>query len=437
MSQPRQLHLFASGSARAARLWRHPGIHNDTPSLRRELIEKAHIAEKAKFDGMFFADVHNYGPRDTWGYKLPEDFEPFTTAAALSFVTERLGLAITGSTTLQAPYHVARQLLSLDHLNGGRTGWNVVTSFSQAAADNIGAQPLASHDERYAMADEALDVVKKLWDSWDDDTIIEDRKSGVFQDVDKIYVPDHHGAYYDAKGPIGARRSPQGQPVIFQAGSSPTGSAFAARHAEVIFTAHGAVDQAVAFADQVQKTALAAGRPRRPLITPALQVTVGSTDAEAKAAEREVYEYFSPEFQARWLLEFEIDVTHAPLDGPVPESAFPDATSGHQTALAGYRKLAAESSTVREFLFRTGSHWGARSTGSAEQIADTIQDWFESGAIDGFVVGTSGLPGQLRAFAEQVVPLLQERGLFRREYTGHTLRDHLGLEAPINRNRVS
>lgn len=435
MSQSRQLHFFGSGSARAPRLWRHPEVQNDVDTFRKELVEKARLSEAAKLDGIFFADVLNYGPRATWGYKVPEDFEPITTAAALALVTTHLGVAITGSTTLQSPYHLARQLLSLDHLNGGRTGWNLVTSFSQAAADNIGAKELASHDDRYAMAQEALDVVRKLWDSWDEDTVVEDREGDVFQDVDKIYVPDHHGEYYDIKGPIGARRSPQGQPVIFQAGSSPTGSAFAAKNAEVIFTAHGTIDQAAAFAAQVEETAREHGRPRRPLITPALRVTIGSTEAEAKAVEREVYEYFSPEFQARWLLEFEVDVVGAPLDGPVPESAFPDATSGHQTALDGYRKLAAKSKTVREFLFGTISHWGPRVTGSAEQVADNIQEWFDSGAVDGFVIGTTGFPGQFRAFTEQVIPILQDRGLFRREYTGTTLRDHLGLDVPVNRNR--
>ena len=435
LPEPRQLHFFGSASARAFRPWRHPDVRNDAVSMREELVEKARLAEAAKLDGLFFADVHNYGGPATWGYKVPEDFEPFTTAAALGMVTERLGLAVTGSTTLQNPFHLARQFLSLEHLTGGRMGWNVVTSFAQLAADNVGIKDLPSHENRYAMAEEALDLVQKLWDSWEDDAIVEDRESGLFQDPSRIHVPDHHGRFYDSTGPIGARRSLQGRPVIFQAGSSATGRAFAARSADVIFTAHRTLDEAVVFAEQVDVLARDFGRAQRPLITPSLQVTVGATEEEAHAVERDVYEYFSPEARARWLLEFEVDVVDLPLDLPVPASAFPPDTLGHQTALSGYRALAAKSPTVRDFLYATISNWGARVVGSPEQIADLIQDWFETGAVDGFVVGTTNLPGQFRAFTEMVVPVLQSRGLFRRDYDGTTLRDHLGLGIPVNHNR--
>jgi alkanesulfonate monooxygenase SsuD/methylene tetrahydromethanopterin reductase-like flavin-dependent oxidoreductase (luciferase family) len=268
--------------------------------------------------------------------------------------------------------------------------------------------------------------------------VVEDRAAGIFHDISKIHVPDHHGHHFDVKGPIGAARSAQGQPVIFQAGSSPTGREFAARHAEVIFTGQGNRARAQQFYQQIHDAARRQGRAEAPLITPSLRFIVGSTEDEVNRIERTAYEYFSPEYQAGWLLEVDVDVTGADLDGPVPASAFPDSTETHQTALAGYRALATDGSpTVREFLYRTVNGWGASIVGTPEQIADEIEDWFESRAADGFVLQGAGLPGQFEDFVEQVVPLLRKRGLFRHEYTGTTLRDHLGLAAPANRYEIS
>lgn len=426
----RELHLLAFGNTRSAGPWRHPGLDNSTAGVRRRLIENARVAESGTFDGVFFADGLNFGPPATWAYKTTEDFEPLTTAAALSAVTERIGLVVTGSATLQHPYHLARQLISLDHLSGGRAGWNLVTSFAQAAADNFSARGVVDHDERYRIAEEAIEVVEKLWSSWGDDTIVEDRAAGVFNDVSKIRVPNHHGRYFDVAGPLGASRSKQLRPVIFQAGSSTTGRAFAARHAEVIFTGQGTPARAQEFYRQIHDEALQRGRVNPPLITPSLRFVIGSTEEEVHRHERTAYEYFSPEYQAGWLLEVDVDVTGADLDSPVPESAFPATTETHQTALAGYRALAFDGApTVREFLYRTVNGWGASIAGTPEQIADTIESWFESRAADGFVLQSSGLPGQLEEFVEQVVPLLRKRGLFRHEYAGSTLREHLGVSA--------
>ena len=200
----REVHLLAFGNTRSAGPWRHPGIDNSTAGIRRRLIENARVAESGTFDGVFFADGLNFGPPATWAYKTTEDFEPLTTASALSAVTERIGLVVTGSATLQHPYHLARQLLSLDHLSDGRAGWNLVTSFAEAAADNFSARGVVDHDERYRIAEEAIEVVQKLWDSWGDDTIVEDRAAGIFNDVSKIRVPNHHGRYFDVTGPLGA-----------------------------------------------------------------------------------------------------------------------------------------------------------------------------------------------------------------------------------------
>ncbi|TQR85467.1 NtaA/DmoA family FMN-dependent monooxygenase [Mycobacterium hodleri] len=427
---PRELHLLAFGNTRSAGPWRHPGLDNSTEGVRRRLFERARVAEAGGLDALFFADGLNFGPPATWPYKTTEDFEPLTTTAALSSVTERIGLVVTGSATLAHPYHLARQLLSLDHLSAGRAGWNLVTSFAEAAAHNFSARGVVDHDDRYAVAEEALEVVRALWDGWGADTIVEDRESGIFNDVTDIHVADHHGPNFDVRGPIGAARSAQGRPVLFQAGSSSTGRGFAARHAEVIFTGQGTRDKAQVFYRQIHDEARSRGRATAPLITPSLRFIVGSTDDEVSRIERSAYEYFSPEYQAGWLLEVDVDVTGADLDGPVPASAFPDTTETHQTALAGYRALAADGPTVREFLYRTVNGWGASVLGTPEHVADQIEDWFTSQACDGFVLQDSGLPGQFEDFVEQVVPLLRKRGLFRHEYVGATLRDHLGLAVP-------
>ncbi|MDX1891154.1 NtaA/DmoA family FMN-dependent monooxygenase [Mycolicibacterium sp. 050158] len=435
---PRQLHLLAFGNTRSAGPWRHPGLDNSPAGTRRRLVDRARIAESGTFDALFFADGLNYGPPATWAYKTTEDFEPLTTTAALSSVTERIGLVVTGSATLAHPYHLARQLLSLDHLSAGRAGWNLVTSFAAAAADNFSTRGVVDHDERYAIAEEALEVVRALWDGWGEDTILEDRLAGIFNDVAKIHVADHHGRYFDVRGPVGAARSPQGRPVLFQAGSSNTGRGFAARHAEVIFTGQGTRARAQDFYRRVHDEALALGRATAPLITPSLRFIVGSTDDEVRRIERAAYEYFSPQYQAGWLLEVDVDVTGADLDGPVPASAFPASTQTHQTALAGYRALATDGNpTVREFLYRTVNGWGASVVGTPERVADEIEDWFHTHACDGFVLQDSGLPGQFEDFVEQVVPLLRKRGSFRHEYQGTTLRDHLGLVVPPRFGRLA
>lgn len=428
----RQLHLLVLGNPRTGSSWRYPGVSNGPAAVLESLVETAKTAERGTFDAIFFADTLNFGPDATWAHKSTEDFEPFTTTAALSRETERLGLVVTGSATFQAPYHLARQLMSLDHLSGGRAGWNVVTSFAQAAAANFGEVGVLPHDQRYRVAEEAFEVVRKLWRSWTRDTVVEDRNAGVYNDRSRIVVPEHRGEFFSVRGPLGASPSPQGQPVIFQAGSSPAGRAFAARHAEVIFTGQRDLERGRAFAALVRDEARSFGRAAPPLVTPSLGFIVGSTRAEAEAAERTLFEQFIPEYQIGWLQEVDIDLTGADLDGPVPMEAFAATTETHQTALAGYRALATSGNpTVREFLFRTLTAFGARTVGTPDQIADDIQRWFDAGAADGFVLAPSGLPGQLETFVDHVVPILRSRGIFRREYEGSTLRSHLGLEDPF------
>jgi FMN-dependent oxidoreductase (nitrilotriacetate monooxygenase family) len=422
----RRLHLLVLGNPRFGSAWRYPGVVNGPGTVLESVIEAAKTAERGTFDAIFFADTLNYGPDAAWPHKSTEDFEPFTTTAALTRETERLGLVVTGSATFQAPYHLARQLISLDHLSGGRAGWNVVTSFAQAAADNFGGSGVLAHDERYRVAAEALEVVLKLWDSWGPDTIVEDREAGVYNDRGKIRLPEHKGEFFSVRGPLGASPSRQGHPVIFQAGSSTTGRAFAARNAEVIFTGQSDFDRGRAFVEQIHQQARSFGRDTVPLVTPSLGFVIGSTEAEAKAAEQTIFEHFIPEYQIGWLQEVDIDLTGADLDAPVPLEAFAESTETHQTALAGYRALATQGNpTLREFLFRTVTAFGARVVGSPDRIADEIERWFAGRAADGFILSPSGIPGQLDTFVDHVVPILRRRGLFRHEYEGDTLRSHL------------
>jgi FMN-dependent oxidoreductase (nitrilotriacetate monooxygenase family) len=433
--QPRQLHLLVLGNPRFGSAWRYPGVVNGPAAVLESLVETARTAERGAFDAIFFADTLNYGPDAAWAHKATDDFEPFTTTAALSRETERLGLVVTGSATFQAPYHLARQLSSLDHLSGGRAGWNVVTSFAQAAADNFGDVGVLDHDERYRVADEAFEVVQKLWQSWGPDTVVEDRAAGVYSDRSKIRVPEHKGEFFTVRGPLGSVPSPQGRPVIFQAGSSPAGRSFAARHAEVIFTGQRDLERGRTFVAQIQAEAQTLGRVSPPpLVTPSLGFIVGSTEEEVARLEQQVAEHFIPEYQIGWLQEVDIDLTGADLDAPVPLERFAATTQTHQTALAGYRALATQGEpTLREFLLRTVTAFGARAVGTPEQVADQIESWFVGRAADGFILGPSGLPGQLDVFVDQVVPILRDRGLFRHEYAGNTLRGHLDLPVPAGR----
>ncbi|MCS5736307.1 NtaA/DmoA family FMN-dependent monooxygenase [Herbiconiux daphne] len=432
----RELHLLVFGHAPGslAGAWRVPGVGSDVASRRQRMVETAQVAEAGLLDGIFFADGLNFGPDGTWAHKVPDDFEPLTTTAFLAAATEHLGLVVTGSSQFQAPYTLARQLLSLDHLSGGRAGWNLVTSFSEAAAANYGSRGVVGHDDRYRQAEEVLEIVKTLWDSFEDDAVIADRARGIHTDPSKVHRADHHSEAFDVAGPLGSTRSSQGQPVIFQAGASTAGTAFAARHADAIFTGHPTLAQSQDFYRRITQQARDAGRRTLPIVTPGLSFVVGSTEEEAQRYEKVVEESFIPEYQAAWLQEVDIDVTGHPLDGPVPLDRFAAASEKHHTALAGYKTLATEGNpSLREFLYKTISAFGLRVVGSPERIADEIQHRFENGAADGFILQPPVAPDQLQLFVEHVVPLLQKRGLFRHEYSGSTLRDHLGLTPPANR----
>ena len=434
----RQLHLnlfvYPGGHHEAA--WRHP----DTPLDRILDIgfyqELARRAEAAAFDAVFLAD----GPSLAANVRYASRFrlEPFTWLAGLAAATERIGLIGTASTTYSEPYNLARMFASLDHLSGGRAGWNIVTTGDPSAAGNFGLEAHPVHAERYARADEFVDVVSDLWDSWEDDALTADRAGGVFAETDRIHPIGHEGAHFRVAGALNTPRTPQGRPVYVQAGSSEDGRSFAARHAEAIFTAHQTLGNAQDFYSDLRERVRALGRdPDHVKVLPGISPFIGSTEREAHELEAEFNALTQPEYSLEQLSRMTgLDLSGYDLDAPFPVHLIGpdqrgDVRSRAQVVLDIVDR---EKPTVRGLLHRLAGARGHRVvTGTPEQVADEIQTWFEQGAADGFNIMPPNLPGGFDAFVDHVVPILRERGLFRTGYTGSTLRDHYGLPRPESR----
>ncbi|HTV88748.1 MAG TPA: LLM class flavin-dependent oxidoreductase, partial [Stellaceae bacterium] len=386
-------------------------------------------------DSIFLADQLALGgdvaqaPR-TW-------LEPVTVLAALAVATSRVGLIATASTTYTEPFNLARQFASIDHMSQGRAGWNIVTSWLAAAAENYGGAGQVSHADRYARGEEFMAVVKALWDSWAEDAVIDDRGAGRYARPERIRAIDHHGPFYTVAGPLNMPRCPQGRPVLVQAGSSDTGRRFAARHAEAVFTAHMAKEAAQDFYADLKRLAAEEGRrPQQVLILPGLSPVIAGTEAQAQRLAREVNELSDPEV-GRKRLSGRFgghDFTHLPLDRTLSPEDFPPpetveaARSRTEVILNLVRR---DKPTLRQLLgYLAGARGHYVTAGTPEQIADLIVDWFHDGAADGFNVMPPILPAQLDTFGAEVIPLLQRRGLFRTEYAGTTLREHYGLPQP-------
>lgn len=426
--------LMAGGHHVAA--WRHPEAPADAGLDVRHYKRLAQIAEAAKFDALFVADSVA-APRDEIASRMARStyFEPLTLLSALSAVTEHIGLIATATTSYNEPYHVARKFASLDHLSGGRAGWNLVTSDNAAEAQNFGRDQHISHAERYSRAREFHQVVTGLWDSWEDDAFVRDKASGAYYDPAKVHVLNHQGEHFRVKGPLNVARSPQGQPVIVQAGSSEIGRALAAQTAEVVFTAHTSLASAQAFYADLKGRLNQYGRhPDSLKIMPGMFVVVGATEAQAQEKFQTFQRLVEPEvgvaLLGRMLGNF--DLSESPLDGPLPD--LPLTESGQQSRQKLLTELAGEGKLSLAELGRkiAGGRGHYSVVGTAVQIADQMQAWFELGAADGFNVLVPHLPGGLEDFANEVVPELQRRGLFRTEYEGHTLRENLGLARPAN-----
>ncbi|WGD30529.1 LLM class flavin-dependent oxidoreductase [Ancylobacter sp. WKF20] len=434
MSQPpRQIHLnaFLRNVGQHEAAWRLPETNVASVTDIGHYQELARIAEKGKLDAIFFADhpvLKDRSQDRPW-----DSLDPFTLIAALSGVTRQIGLVATASTTYNDPYGLARRFATLDHVSRGRAAWNVVTTANDAAAANFGFEHHPNPESRYRRAAEFLDVTFGLWDSWDDDAIIGDKARGVFVDPDKIHRIDHVGPSFRVAGPLEIPRSPQGRPVIFQAGSSEPGKDLAARYADAIFTAQPEIEEGRAFYADIKGRVRAAGRdPEKVLVLPGLSFFIGGTEEEAFAL-RETFENLTlPTYGIAQLSRITgLDLSTHDLDAPIripPRPVEGDQRSRHDLV---HRLTSAETLTLRQLLRRLSAGRGHRiATGTPEQVTATIVEWFETGAADGFNLIPPALPTSLASFVEQVVPLLQAKGLFRTEYTGSTLREHLGLERP-------
>jgi FMN-dependent oxidoreductase (nitrilotriacetate monooxygenase family) len=432
---PRQLNLnlflLAGGHHEAA--WRYTGSDTDRLYDVAYYQDLARRAEAAKLDAVFFADV----PALAFDVRFTARFglEPITLLSAIAAVTERIGLIATASTTYSEPYNLARLFATLDHISKGRAGWNIVTTGSADVAQNFGLSEHPAYGDRYQRAQEYLEVVTKLWDSWEDDAIVGDRASGQYADADKIHPIDHDGRHFKVRGALTTPRSPQGRPVYVQAGSSEDGRAFAARFAEAIFTAHQRLSDAQDFYRDIKARAAALGRrPDHIKILPGISPFIGSTEAEAQRLEREFNELIQPEYSLNQLHRvLDIDLRGYDLDAPFPihllSEQSPRAIASRFQVVRGI--IERDRPTLRELLHRLAGgrgHWVV--AGAPEQIADEIQSWFENGGADGFNVMPPWLPGGLELFADEVVPILQRRGLFRTDYSGSTLRNHYGLPRP-------
>ena len=412
--------------------WRLPESNPfDTVSVEH-YIRLARIAEAGTFDSIFFAD----GPalQNDPRYRPIGILEPTTLLAALAVSTQHIGLIATASTSYGEPYDLARRFASIDHISHGRAGWNIVTTANRAAALNFGLDDRALHADRYERAEEFVEVAKKLWDSWEDDAPIGDKRAGIFADGARIHEIDHEGKFYSVAGPLNAPRSPQGYPLLVQAGQSESGRRFAARHAEAVFTTQRSLADGQAFYADMKARVVAAGRrPEQIVILPGIVPILGSTEAEAREREHAFDEQIVPEYGLHQISKyFDVDLTAADLDGPLPEVPPEDEIEGFKSRSSLVANLAhGERLTIRQLLAKLGWGRGHRSlVGTPEQIADDIELWFTEGAADGFNIMPPALPRDLETFVEHVIPDLRRRGLFRHEYAGTTLREHYGLERP-------
>lgn len=433
----RQLHLnaFLRNIGQHEAAWRLPETELSGITDIGHYVELARIAERGRLDAVFFADHPVL--KDKTEFRPFDALDPLTLVAALAGATTNVGLIATASTTYNDPYGLARRFATLDHVSRGRAGWNVVTTANASAAANFGVPNHPDPEDRYRRADEFLQVALKLWDSWEDDAIVGDKVAPRFVDPAKIHPIDHSGPHFQVAGPLEVPRSPQGHPMLFQAGSSEPGKDLAARYAEAIFTAQPTLDEARDFYRDLKARIRRHGRnPEQVHILPGLSTIIGGTEAEARRRQRELEELTVPDYgldQLSAIVGFA--VTKDDLDRKL---SFPSQDPGDtfiKSRLALVKLLVDnENLTVRELLLRLSSGRGHRLfAGTPEQVADTIEEWFTTGAADGFNLIPPALPSSLTDFVDHVVPELQRRGIFRQEYTGTTLRDHLGLDRPANR----
>jgi FMN-dependent oxidoreductase (nitrilotriacetate monooxygenase family) len=422
--------------------WLHPDAQADAGTNFRHYLELAQMSEAAKFDLMFLADAlavrdGNLEALSRWPQYMAY-FEPITLLSAIASQTSRIGLVATATTSYNEPYNVARKFGSLDHISGGRAGWNVVTSANLSEAFNFGREAHYEHGERYDRALEFTEVVFGLWDSWEDDAFLRDRATSRYFDPTKLHTLNHKGEHFSVRGPLNVARPPQGRPVIFQAGSSDVGRELAARTAEAVFTPQHSLDGAQEFYRDLKGRMAKYGRsPGHLKVMPGLNPIVGRTEQEAHEKHRYLQSLIHPDVGLELLSNALADFDLRPydLDGPLPEAAFSVVPKGSTTSFRNVLRWAREEHlTIRQLYQRFAGARGQRTViGSPTQIVDQMEEWFVKRGVDGFLIQPSHLPGGLRDFISLVIPELQERGLFRTEYEGPTLRDQLGLPRPPSR----
>lgn len=438
MDSSRRLHLgaFMRPVSIHTGAWRYPGAYPDANFNFGHLRDFARRLEAAKFDAFFMADhlaVLNMPVNALKRSHTVTSFEPLTLLSALAGATDRIGLVATASTTFDQPYHIARRFASLDHISGGRAGWNIVTTANPDAALNFGYESHMDHDARYVRAREFYDVVTGLWDSFADDAFVRDVDNGIYFDPARMHVLDHKGPSLTVRGPLNIARPVQGWPVIVQAGSSDAGRQLAAETAEMIFGASASLEIGKQFYADVKQRMVNVGRePGSLKILPAAFVVVGDTIEQAR--ERRAFldslvHYDSGIGSLNSMLDY--DVSGFDPDGPLPE--IPDTNAGKSQRQRLVDLARAENLTIRQLAQKAGSYAGLAFVGTPTSIADEMEQWLVEEGADGFIVMFPWLPGGLDDFVDRVVPELQRRGIFRKEYEGTTLRDHLGLARPANR----
>lgn len=438
MSTARTLHLnlFLHDTGHHEASWRLPESDPGSALSLQAHQHLAQVAESARFDSLFLADSPVL-----WGDpgRRPSGrIEPTVLLAALAVTTQHIGLIATASTSYNDPFNLARRLASIDHLSGGRAGWNIVTTAGDAAARNFGLEAQPLHGARYERADEFLDVATRLWDSWADDAVVADKGEGVYARRERVRAIGHAGRHFQVEGPLDVARSPQAYPLLVQAGSSEDGKEFAARWAEAIFTAQPTLAHSQAFYTDIKARVGAAGRdPDHVLVLPGIVPVLGDTEEEAAELDAELDRLIAPRYALQQIartLGVEPERLHLdqPLPDDLPEEDEIEGAKSRRTLIVDWARR--EHLTVRELISKLGGGRGHRTfTGTPVQVADTIEHYFTHGAADGFNIMPAVLPSGLEAFTEKVVPILQERGLFRTEYTGTTLREHYGLPRPVNR----
>lgn len=433
MTAPRQVRIGLSmrylGYHMAA--WRHPEVPADGAIQFEHFLGCARKAEAEKLDMVFFADGIGVRADDTPKGSLCRDMknaelEPLTLLAALGACTKHIGLVATASTTYNEPFHVARKFASIDHISKGRAGWNIVTSWSEQEAWNFNRDAHLGYDERYERAQEFVEVVTGLWNSWEEDAFVRDKDSGIFYDESKLHVLNHKGKHFKVRGPLNSAFTPQGRPLLVQAGASEQGKEIAAQHADVVYSSAISLERAQAYYQDVKGRMMKYGRdPDLLKIMPGITIYTGATEAEARAKFDQLQELIHPLTGLAILHSHMGDLSGHDIDGPVPEPVDPKVRSitGNLYAMAQ-----ADNLTIRQLYMRVAAgNSGRILIGSAEQVVDDMVEWFENGAADGFNMCPATLPQGMDDLSTFILPELRRRGLFRTEYEGSTLRENLGL----------